>query len=73
MEWTGVRIDIPELASLSANLTAQLSELEEKAYGLAGERFNIASPMQVGEILFGKLKLNTRAKRTKTGAYSTTE
>ncbi len=73
MEWTGVRIDIPELASLSATLTAQLSELEEKAYGLAGERFNIASPMQVGEILFGKLKLNTRAKRTKTGAYSTTE
>lgn len=73
MEWTGVRIDIPELASLSATLTAQLSELEEKAYGLAGERFNIASPMQVGEILFGKLKLNPRAKRTKTGAYSTTE
>lgn len=73
MEWTGVRIDTAELATLSATLTEQLRQLEEKAYDLAGERFNIASPMQVGEILFGKLKLNSRAKRTKTGAYSTTE
>lgn len=73
MEWTGVRIDTAELSALSATLTAQLRDLEERAYELAGERFNIASPMQVGEILFGKLKLNSRAKRTKTGAYSTTE
>ncbi|MDE6360997.1 MAG: DNA polymerase I [Muribaculaceae bacterium] len=73
MEWTGVRIDIPELATLSASLTSQLRELEEKAYVLAGERFNIASPRQVGEILFGKLCLDSRAKRTATGAYSTTE
>lgn len=73
MEWTGVRIDTAELNALSVSLTAQLRELEEKAYDLAGERFNIGSPMQVGEILFGKLKLNSRAKRTKTGAFSTTE
>lgn len=73
MEWTGVRIDIPELATLSASLTSQLRELEEKAYVLAGERFNIASPRQVGEILFGKLSLDSRAKRTATGSYSTTE
>lgn len=73
MEWTGVRIDVAELANLSIDLTTQLHELEKKAYELAGEKFNIASPMQVGEILFGKLKLNSRAKRTKTGAYSTTE
>lgn len=73
MEWTGVRIDIHELAGLSASLTSQLRELEEKAYALAGKRFNIASPMQVGEILFGKLKLDSRAKRTKNGSYSTTE
>lgn len=73
MEWTGVRIDTAELARLSVSLTAQLREIEEKAYELAGEKFNISSPMQVGEILFGKLKLNTRAKRTKKGSYSTTE
>lgn len=73
MEWTGVRIDASELHRLSVGLTSQLRELEEKAYELAGERFNIASPMQVGDILFGKMKLDPRAKRTKTGAYSTTE
>lgn len=73
MEWTGVRIDTAELSQLSATLSAQLHELEEKAYELAGEKFNISSPMQVGEILFGKLQLNTKAKRTKSGSYSTTE
>jgi DNA polymerase-1 len=73
MEWEGVRIDVPELNKLSASLTAQLRDIEEKIYELAGERFNIASPMQVGEVLFGKLQLDAKAKRTKTGAYSTTE
>ncbi len=73
MEWTGVRIDSGELGRLSVSLTAQLREIEEKAYDLAGEKFNIYSPMQVGEILFGKLKLNSRAKRTAKGSYSTTE
>ncbi len=73
MEWTGVRIDTAELSQLSASLSAQLHELEEKAYELAGENFNISSPMQVGEILFGKLQLDAKAKRTKSGSYSTTE
>jgi DNA polymerase-1 len=73
MEWTGVRIDTAELSRLSVTLTAKLHDIEEKTYELAGERFNISSPMQVGEILFGKLQLDPRAKRTKTGAYSTTE
>ncbi|MBD5225092.1 MAG: DNA polymerase I [Bacteroidales bacterium] len=73
MEWTGVRIDSGELARLSVQLTARVKDIEEKIYELAGERFNIGSPMQVGEILFGKLKLDPKAKRTKTGAYSTTE
>lgn len=73
MEWTGVRIDTAELAKLSTTLTSQLHELEEKAYELAGEKFNISSPMQVGEILFGKLQLDAKAKRTKSGSYSTTE
>lgn len=73
MEWTGVRIDSAELNNLSIALSEQLRGIEEKAYELAGERFNIASPMQVGEVLFGKLKLDPKAKRTKTGSYSTTE
>ena len=73
MEWTGVRVDVDELHRLSALFSAQLTELEHKCYELAGEKFNIGSPMQVGEILFGKMKLDPKAKRTKTGAYSTTE
>lgn len=73
MEWTGVRIDAAELHRLSLQLTAQLREIEEEAYRVAGERFNISSPMQVGEILFGKMQLDPKAKRTKTGSFSTTE
>lgn len=73
MEWTGVRIDIPELRELSAQLTAREQAVEERCFELAGERFNIGSPMQVGEVLFGRLKLDPNAKRTKTGAFSTTE
>ncbi|MDE6528706.1 MAG: DNA polymerase I [Muribaculaceae bacterium] len=73
MEWTGVRIDSAELHRLSVQLTALLRSVEEQAYEAAGERFNISSPLQVGEILFGKLKLDPKAKRTKTGAFSTTE
>ncbi len=73
MEWTGVRIDTGELNTLSIQLTARAKELEEEIYTLAGERFNLSSPMQVGEILFGKLQLDPKAKRTKTGNFSTTE
>lgn len=73
MEWTGVRIDSGELAALSVQLTSRVKEIEEKIYALAGERFNISSPMQVGEILFGKMKLDPKAKRTKKGGFSTTE
>lgn len=73
MERTGVRIDSSELARMSVGLKAQLRQLEEKVYDYAGEKFNIGSPMQVGEILFGKLHLDSRARKTKTGAYSTTE
>jgi len=73
MEITGVRIDPGELAELSGELTGRAHELEEQIYELAGERFNISSPMQVGEMLFGHLKLDPNAKRTKTGLFSTTE
>jgi len=73
MEWEGVRIDVRALAEMSVALTARMDALAEEAYTLAGERFNISSPTQVGEILFGKLALDPKAKRTKRGAYSTTE
>lgn len=73
MEWTGVRIDSGELNKMSVELTRRLKDIEEQAYDLAGTRFNIGSPSQVGEILFGQLQLDPKAKRTKKGAYSTTE
>lgn len=73
MEMTGVRINVDELAKLSVQLTARVNEMEQRCYALAGRSFNIGSPRQVGEILFEHLKIDPKAKRTKTGAYSTTE
>ncbi len=73
MELTGVRINANELAELSRRFTARLREMENEVYVLAGGEFNIASPMQVGEVLFERLKIDPRAKRTAKGAYSTTE
>lgn len=73
MEWTGVRIDSPELAKLSQAYTARLTDMEDRVFELAGSRFNIASPLQVGEVIFERLKIDPKAKRTKRGAYSTTE
>ena len=73
MEWTGVRIDSMILHDLSAKLTQRCNELEQQAYQLAGHPFNISSPAQVGQVLFGEMKIDTKVKRTKTGGYSTTE
>lgn len=73
MEWTGVRIDVEVLSDLSSKFTEKLKSMEEKAYELAGGKFNISSPSQVGEVLFERLKLDPNAKKTKRGAYSTTE
>lgn len=73
MEYTGVRVDSDELYRLSEQFGARIAAMDEEAYRLAGRRFNIASPSQVGEILFGEMKIDPKAKRTKTGAYSTTE
>ena len=73
MEWTGVRIDSKELADLSDSFTGRLRKMEQEIYNLAGMEFNISSPMQVGEVLFDRLKLDDSAKRTKKGGYSTTE
>lgn len=68
-----MRIDTAALAETSEILTKRLSDIEKRIYELAGEEFNIASPKQVGEILFGKLKIVEKPKKTKTGQYVTSE
>lgn len=73
MEITGARIDVKALNDYSKLLTRQMNELEQECFELAGEVFNTASPMKVGEILFDKLKIDDKAKKTKSGQYSTTE
>jgi len=73
MEMNGVRIDTDSLRETSEILTARMRELEQRIYKLAGEEFNIASPKQVGEILFGKMKIVEKPKKTKTGQYVTSE
>ncbi len=73
METNGVRIDPEALKQTSVHLTARMNEIEKEIYQLADEEFNISSPKKVGEILFEKLKLNEKAKKTKTGQYVTSE
>ena len=73
MERTGVCLDTDALQQASKTLTSQLEQTEHDIYELAGTTFNIASPKQVGEVLFEQLKLLPNAKKTKTGAYSTNE
>ena len=73
MEMNGVCIDTNTLKETSDNLTNRLTEIEHHIYELAGETFNIASPRQVGDILFGKMKIVEKPKKTKTGQYVTSE
>jgi DNA polymerase-1 len=73
MEWTGVRIDVNELAAMSRTLTSRVTALEQECWNLAGGQFNIGSPAQVGDVLFERLKIDPKAKKTKKGAWSTTE
>lgn len=73
MEEAGVRIDVAKLKQAQATLTDELTALEQRIYTLAGETFNINSPRQVGELLFDKLKLDAKAKKSRTGQYSTSE
>lgn len=73
MEAAGVRIDVAKLKQAETSLTQELHELEQRIYTFAGEPFNINSPKQVGELLFDKLKLDPKAKKSKTGQYSTSE
>lgn len=73
MEFTGVRIDSTVLTDLSARLKERVRTMEEEAYTMAGGPFNIGSPAQVGMVLFDRLKIDPKAKKTARGSYSTTE
>ena len=73
MEMTGVCLDTDSLAETSKQLTQRMLDIEQRIYELAGEHFNIASPKQVGDILFDKLKIIDKAKKTKKGQYVTSE
>ncbi|WP_165156434.1 DNA polymerase I [Parabacteroides sp. ZJ-118] len=73
MEAAGVTLDTVALKQSSGELTASMNKLEQAIYELAGTTFNINSAKQVGEVLFDRLKLDEKAKKTKTGGYSTGE
>ncbi len=73
IESNGVLLDTEALKQSSKHFTTQMEAIEQEIYQLAGEEFNIASPKQVGEVLFDKLKIIDKAKKTKTGQYVTSE
>ena len=73
MEMNGVCIDTNVLAETSSQFTQRMTDIEKRIYELAGEQFNIASPKQVGDILFAKMKIIEKPKKTKTGQFVTSE
>jgi len=73
MEMEGVRIDMNALHEMSSVLETDVKQIQSDIFILAGQEFNVASPKQLGEILFDKLKLDSKAKKTKTGQYATGE
>ena len=73
METNGVRLDTEALKETSHVLTDRMLQIEKQIYDLAGHEFNIASPKQVGEVLFGEMKIVDKPKKTKTGQYVTSE
>ena len=73
MELHGIRLDSQSLHETSLQFTRRMQEIEQTIYQLAGESFNISSPKQVGDILFGKLAVIDKPKKTKTGQYVTSE
>lgn len=73
MELTGVRIDVNALNEAAKNMEKRINTLEREVCEMAGETFNVGSPSKVGEILFDRLELDPKAKKTKTGQYSTSE
>jgi DNA polymerase-1 len=73
MEWTGVRLDLNALEDLSVQYTQQLIQIEKEISTMAGIEFNINSPKQIGEVLFDRMKIADKPKKTKTGQYKTSE
>ena len=73
METEGINLDVNFLKNLSKKTTEELNEITKKIFELSGEEFNISSPKQLGEILFEKMKISNKPKKTKTGQYSTSE
>ncbi|WP_345095443.1 DNA polymerase I [Flavobacterium chungnamense] len=74
MELEGINLDVPFLKEMSVEMAKESSELEQKIYETAGEKFNLASPKQLGDVLFDKMKIGgTKQKKTKTGQYATGE
>ena len=73
MEENGVLVDLPCLKETSKLFTARMKEYEQKVFELSNETFNLSSPKQVGEVLFGKMQLLEKPKKTKTGQYVTSE
>ncbi|QDH78398.1 DNA polymerase I [Echinicola soli] len=73
MEYEGVKIDKDSLAELSTALEKDIIQIEARVYELAGVKFNLASPKQLGEVLFVKMELDPKAKKTKTGQFATGE
>ncbi len=73
METEGINLDKEALSRLSKELEADISRYEKEIYEISGEEFNIASPRQLGDVLFGKMKLIEKPKKTKSGQYSTSE
>lgn len=73
MEFCGVKIDTDSLAEISQNLEAEALTLEKEIYEIAGSKFNLSSPKQLGIVLFEDLKISDKPKKTKTGQYSTNE
>jgi DNA polymerase-1 len=74
MELEGINLDVPFLKSMSVEMAVESNALEQKIYETAGEKFNLASPKQLGDILFDKLKIGgPKQKKTKTGQYATGE
>ena len=73
MEYEGIRVDAKALAEFGEQLAREILKYEKEIYGLAGGEFNLNSPKQLGEVLFDRLKLAEKAKKTKTGQYATNE
>ncbi|RXQ95053.1 DNA polymerase I [Ancylomarina salipaludis] len=73
MEFTGVKIDVPMLKSYALELNAEVEGIEKEIIEMAGQEFNVASPKQLGEVLFEHMALDPQAKKTKSGQYSTSE